>query len=415
MDEASYRNPRGVSRTMKRIFITGATGFIGGRLAEVACERDIPVVGLVRTWSHAARLSRLPARMDHGDVLAPDSLREAMNGCDVVFHCAVDNRVGGEAHRRVSVEGTANVMQVALEMGVKRVVHVSSTAVFGYTPEPDAATEDGAYRYSGDDYCDGKIEAEKVALRYHHEYALPVTVLRPTIVYGPFGDYTVEPISLIRQGRMVLVDGGQGICNSLYVDNLVEALLIAAEHDSAVGEVFHISDASPVTWKEYIEAHARALGDSYLPLPEMTAQQVMTAIAKAEATRAEMMHRRASSLRQALKLLRDQRTRKALRTIPAVDLFARVGKRAAQMLLPVPTRSALQRRLLNSNTDGIQDGDVQPESPPPLSLDEMYMFTTFEKVAFSIDKARRVLDYSPKIGFAEGMERTAAWIKWARL
>lgn len=400
---------------MKRIFITGATGFIGGRLAEVACERNIPVVGLVRTWSHAARLARLPVRMAYGDVLDPDSLREAMKGCDVVFHCAVENRVGGQAHRRVSVEGTDNVMQAALEMGVKRVLHLSSAAVYSYRPGPDAATEEGAYRYSGDAYCDGKIDGEKVALRYCREHALPVTVLRPTIVYGPFGAYTVDTVALVQEGHMVLVDGGTGVCNSLYVDNLVEAMLLAAERDGAVGEVFHISDASPVTWKEYIEAHVRAIGDSYLPLPEMTAQEIAAAIQETAAARTQMRNHHPSSLKRTLRLMRDPRTRQALRSIPVVERFVQAGEAMARMLLPAPTRRLLRQRLLSENTSDAPSSSAQSTSPPPLSQAEVDMIATFDKVVFSIEKARRMLGYDPQIDFAEGMERTAAWIKWARL
>jgi nucleoside-diphosphate-sugar epimerase len=394
---------------MNRILITGATGFIGGRLAEMACERNIPAVALVRTWSHAARLSRLPVRMVQGDILNPDSLRAAMQGCDVVFHCAVDNNAGGQAHRRVSVEGTANVMQVALEMGVKRAVHLSSTAVFGYRPEPDAATEVGVYRYSGDDYCDGKIDGEKEALRYCQEYALPVTILRPTIVYGPFSFWNVHAVAAIREGRMVLVDGAKGVCNSLYVDNLVEAMFLAAEHESAVGEVFHISDARPITWRDFIEAHARVLGDSYLPLPEMAAQEIA-------ATWPQATNHSPSSLEQTLRLIRDPRTRRALRSIPAVERSVHTGKAIARSLLPAPVRRSLRQKLLGKNANSSPDSNnVQSISRPLLSQDEVDMFATFDKIVFSIEKARRVLGYSPKIDFSDGMERTAAWINWARL
>lgn len=391
---------------MRQVLITGATGFIGGRLAEVACGRGIPVVGLVRTWSHAARLSRLPVVMAGGDILDPESLREAMKGCDVVFHCAVDNRVGGKAHRRCSVQGTANVMQAALEMGIGRVVHLSSTAVYSYKPRPDAATEEGAYRYSGDTYCDAKIDAEKIALRYHREHGLPVTVLRPTIVYGPFGFWTVDTVHILREGRMVLVNGGTGICNCLYVDNLVEAMLLAAEHQGAVGEVFHISDASPVTWKEFIEAHALALGDCCLPLPEMTAQEIAQARAQLGGIRII-----SSSLQQALRLAREPQMRRALSSIPIVKRSAQVGR----SLLPAATRSLLRQKLSGGNAPG-EPGDGAPRpSRPVLSQDEVNMLTIFDNVAFSIEKARRWLGYDPKIGFAEGMRRTAAWIQWARL
>jgi nucleoside-diphosphate-sugar epimerase len=391
---------------LKRIFITGVTGFIGGRLAEVACQRNISVVGLVRTWSRAARLSRLPVQMIHGDVLDPDSLHEAMKGCEEVFHCAVDNRIGGDAHHRVSVEGTANIMQAALDLGVKRVIHLSSVAVYSYRPAPDATTEEGGYHYSGDVYCDGKIDGEKVALLYSQEHALPVTVLRPTIVYGPFGDYTVDTLALIRQGRMVLVDGGRGVCNSLYIDNLVEAMLLAAVSENAVGNVFHISDASPISWKEFIEAHAQAIGDSHLPLREVTTQEVTAA-------RKRTAIRRPSSLEQTLRVIRDMRTRRALRSVPVVERAVEVGKTVAKFVLPASTRRWLRHSLMHNNSEA--PGAEQTESPRPLSQSEEYMVTAFDKVVFRIDKARRLLGYDPKIDFAEGMERTTEWIKWAQL
>jgi nucleoside-diphosphate-sugar epimerase len=393
---------------LEKILITGVTGFIGGRLAEVTCERGIPTAGLVRTWFRAARLARLPVELMYGDLLDLDSLRRAMNGCDVIFHCAVDNRARGDAHRRASIEGTANVMRAALETGVKRVVHLSSTAVFGYDPDPDAATEDAPYRYSGDNYCDGKIHAEKVALRYQRERGLPVTVLRPTIVYGPFDNLARHMVNLIRQRRMVLINSGAGLCNLLYVDNLIDAMLLAATHDCAVGHVFHISDAAPVTWRNFIEAIAHAVGDSYLPLPEMSAEEIAAA-------RPKIMNHPPSSLAQALQLIRDPRTRRALHSIPMIDRSMKAGKAVVRSLLPAAVRQQLRQRLSSKSISSAPNGSGHPETSQPLSQAEVYMLTTFERVRFSIEKARRMLGYDPKIDFSEGMERTTAWIKWARL
>jgi nucleoside-diphosphate-sugar epimerase len=395
---------------MRQVLITGATGFIGGRLAEVACERGIPVVGLVRAWSHAARLARLPVHMVYGDILSPDSLREAMKDCDVVFHCAVDNRLGGKALRLSSSQGTTNVLQAAVEMGVKRVVHLSSAAVHSYKPRPDAVTEEGAYRYSGDAYCDGKIDAEKTALRYWHEHDLPVTVLRPTIVYGPFGFWTDDTVALLRQGRMVLVNGGMGICNCLYVDNLMEAMLLAAENQGAAGEVFHISDARPISWKEFIEAHARALGDSYLPLPEMSVAEI--AQARTQMTGIRLF---TSSWKQILRLAHDPQMRKALASIPIVKRSVQIGGSIARAVLPGPTRRWLGQKVLDTNATGLPNGTTQVKPVPVLSQAEVGMFTIFDEVSFRIEKARRILGYEPTIDFDEGMRRTAAWIQWARL
>src|SRR5262249_208804 len=135
-----HRQRREGGCLMKRVLITGATGFIGCRLAEILVQREVPVAALVRTWSNAARLARLPVALAAGDMLDLDSLRSAVKNCDVIIHCAVDNRAydagAAQEHRRSSQLGTANVLQAALEAHVERVVHLSSVAVYGYEAHP---------------------------------------------------------------------------------------------------------------------------------------------------------------------------------------------------------------------------------------------------------------------------------------
>lgn len=391
---------------MRRVLITGATGFIGGRLAEVTCERGVPTVALVRTWSRAAFLSRLPVEMVHGDILDIVRLRTAMKGCDVVFHCAVDFRRTGKAHRRSSVTGTHNVMRAALEAGVQRVIFLSSIAVYGRRTVEETVNEGETCRHTGNEYGDAKLDAENAALRFSEKKGLPVTILRPTIVYGPFGGYwTLGTIRAIRDGRMVLVNGGTGACNCLYVDNLVDAMLLCALHPHAPGQIFNISDACAVTWKEFIEGHARALDEGFLPLPEMTAQEI-------EALRARTNQHRPSSIRQTLRLLRDPRIRMALRSIPVVARLERIGRTVATTVLP-----ARGQQLLRETLSGL----VRPEpteTPQPVArplLPRGVVQQYAAKTIFSIDKAKRVLGYEPKVDFAEGMSRTAAWIRWARV
>jgi nucleoside-diphosphate-sugar epimerase len=391
---------------MRRLFLTGATGFIGGRLAEIAVERGIPTTAMLRSWARASRLARLPIEMVPGDVLDLVSLRAAMKGCDTVIHCAVDNRVGGKAHRETSAQGTRNVMQAALELGVQRVVHLSSIAVYSYKAAPDAATEQGAYGVPSDDYCHGKILAERIARSYFREHGLPVTILRPTIVYGPFGVETLETVDSLRQHTMVLVNGGTGVCNSLHVDNLADAALLAAEHDKAAGEIFHISDARPVQWREFIEPHARALGEEFLPIPEMTLEEIT-------AFREQRKNGRRSSLRQMLVAVRDPAVRRALRSVPAINRPIRMGRKAAQLLLPEGTRQRIRRRVLGKGGErsGVSPAVNGRRGVPSPGKVDIYA----NKVVFSIDKARQVLGYDPRVSFAEGIEQTIAWMKWARL
>jgi nucleoside-diphosphate-sugar epimerase len=390
---------------VKKALITGATGFIGGRLAEATCALGVPTVAVVRQWSRAARLSRLPVDLAAADILDAESMRRAMAGCEVVFHCAVDFRRTGRAHRRSSVTGTRNVLQTALDAGVRRVVYLSTTAVFGRTPPPGVLAEDAATSRTGAMYGDAKLDAERIALDYHRR-GLPVAILRPTIVYGPFSRTWVEEFAAaIRDGRMVLVNGGAGTCNALYVDNLVEAMLLAARHPAAPGEIFHISDARTVTWREFLEALARALGEEYLPLPEMTTEEI-------DAVRAQASRRRGSSLAQTLRLLADPRFRATLRTIPLVGRLETVARGTARTLLPEAvlrrareTASAWRR----PPSGGGAAAPVRPLLRP--SLISLLASTT----TFGIDKARRILGYDPRIDFQTGMRLTAAWIRWAGL
>jgi nucleoside-diphosphate-sugar epimerase len=381
---------------MKRVLITGATGFVGCRLAEALIEQGVPVTALVRTWSNAARLARLPVAMVGGDMLDLDSVRSAVKGCDVVIHCAVDNRAydtgRAQEHRRSSELGTANVLQAALEGRVERVVHLSSVAVYGYEAYPEAATETASYRYTGDAYCDGKIDAECVALRYHQQHGLPVAVLRPTLVYGPFNYWSAMLVSAIRRGRMALLDGGTGICNSLYVDNLVDAILIAAVHPQAPGQVYHISDAAPVSWREFLEGHARAIGDDWLPLPDFSSEEFR----RARAERNPELRPRHPLVAQAL-------------AHPVIGPLARLAKASARCLVPVGVRRRFRQALTPTASPAAGPAPVRP-------ISDFEIPTTFLwKVTFRIDKAVSALGYQPKIDFATGMERTAAWLRWARV
>lgn len=395
-----------------KAMITGAGGFIGCRLAEVALRRSIPVVALVRSWHKAAYLARLPVRMVHGDILEIGSLREGMEGCDIVFHCALSS---GRVQRETIVRGTANVLQAALETKVKRVVYLSTVAVYGFWPQVRQVTEGTPCRYTGNPYCDAKIDAENVALQYHQKQGLPVTILRPSLVYGPFESlWTERLIASIKGRRMVLVNGGKGICNSLYVDNLAEAMILAASIENAQGEVFNISDAQSVTWKEMIEAHARALGESYLPMPEMTTEEIRSARVTA--------WRSCRSFFQALLgLVRDPRTHHALQSVPAFADVEKIVRETAVLRRPLralfrsgsPVRALFRPGSPGRKRGGSDQPNAEMRHHGVIDKEEVNFYSC--DTVFSIEKAQRMLGYEPRINFEEGMRRTAEWMRWMRL
>lgn len=248
------------------VLVTGATGFIGARLAErLAFETKASVRALVRDMRKSVWLSRSPMELVVGDVTQKASLEKAMAGCDIVFHCV---GIGGsdETCRAVNIEGTRNVLEAAQAAGVKRVVYLSSIAVYGPSL-PDHADETAPLVRTGAPYGDSKVEAEEFISRFVLDHSLAVIVLQPTFVWGPRSEwFTVDPIRQMAKGTWQLVDGGRGTCHAVYVDNLVDAALLAG-HRQAIksGERFIVTDDQPCTWGEFWLAQARMVGKNSLP------------------------------------------------------------------------------------------------------------------------------------------------------
>jgi len=214
-----------------RVLVTGATGFIGGRLVErLVLEHGAEVRALVRNLAGAARLARFPSgsvTVLRGDVTNPADLERAADGCDLVFHCAYGTS-GSQKHRsRVNTEGTRRVLAAAQAAGARRIVHLSTLMVYGATADGDL-DETAPRQPFGNPYSDSKLEAERIVL----SSGLPVAVLQPTAVYGPYGGVWTETVlKALKAGRQILINGGDGLANPVYVDDLVSAMLLAAVRD----------------------------------------------------------------------------------------------------------------------------------------------------------------------------------------
>lgn len=237
----------------RRVLVTGAGGFIGGRMVEMLHASGAATVrASVRRWSTAARIGRLPVEIVLSDITRPEDCARAVEGMDFVIHCAVGSR-------EVIVDGTRNLLQAAKDAGVRRVVHLSTIDVYGQAT--GKVDESLAFVPTGRVYGDNKIDAEYVA-REFAEKGMEIVVLRPTIVYGPFsGLWTVEFAERLQNPPWLLPESvSSGLCNLVYVDDLVAAAMVSLSHPRAPGRAFNINGPDRPTWNAYFRALNDAMG-----------------------------------------------------------------------------------------------------------------------------------------------------------
>jgi len=245
-----------------RTFITGINGFIGSNLATRLIAEGQEVSGLVRKTSNLSFLEGLKVKLFFGDLSDEALLDKATQGIDVVYHVAGRASDWGpiELFRKVNVEGTKNLMESSVNSGVKRFVFISSAAVHGFRGFRDA-TEDSPKTATIFPYSITKREAEDLVNRYHRERGLPTLIIRPGNVFGPRDRVTFAKMAeLIEKGQMVYISRGRPLTCPTYVENLIDAILLAVDRKDTVGETFIITDGLEITWKEYMDKIAEKLG-----------------------------------------------------------------------------------------------------------------------------------------------------------
>ncbi len=376
--------------TQERFLVTGATGFIGGRVCERLLQAGARNIrALVHSPHRAARIARLPLELCRGSLLEPDSLAPAAKDSTIIIHC-------GLAQARGIYRGTENLLEVAKRARIRKFVHMSTAAVYGELPPPGSEIETAPVRPTGDPYCDNKARAERIVMRYARR-GMPAVILRPSIVYGPYSAWNTRLLPELRDGRIALIDGGRGACNTTYVDNLVDAIFLSLENERANGESFFITDGEEITWGDFIRAHARMMG-VHSDLPEISSKAVRDFHGK----RVGMV---SGSIRAVARIARSKEFRQLLLQIPACE---RALNAAWQWLesLPEDKREKIRSRV------GVPRRKPQPEKTP-LMPDEVTFRTQTATVFFSIKKARDVLGYAPRIPFREGMLRVEQWLRFA--
>jgi nucleoside-diphosphate-sugar epimerase len=344
------------------MLVTGASGFVGGRVVErIAIKGTDGVRALVRNWSRSARVAKFPIEIATGDIMQPQQVAAAVKGVTHVVHCAYTD------DRDSIVQGTRNLLAAALETGVERFVYLSTAEVYG--PNANGIVDESTpVRHSGRVYGDAKIDAEEVC-RQFHERGLPITILRPSIVYGPFGNsWTIDIAKRLQSGRWCEFDDyGEGFCNAVYVDDLVSAIILSANFRSTEVATFNINGPDIGTWNEYFRRF-----NAVLKLPPLA-----TKSAGQSALRSAVFDRLDRVACAIVSRFEDRLMEIYLRGGPASRVMKRV------------------KTLLNS-------------APSPSELEDLYS----RRAIYSDRSARERLGHSPVFDLQSGLEICAQWLAY---
>lgn len=262
-------------RVQDPVLVTGAGGFIGGRLADRLVEQGVHVRGLMRRVEQAPALAARGIQPVLGDLTRPTDLATAVSGCAVVYHCAgwMGQPPSEEAALAVNGAGTRHLLEACLVAGIERFIHVSTISVYG--PTAAGIIDEQTPLWPLGPYRESKIAAER-EVEAASRRGLKAVVVRPGQVFGP-GDRRLAGLVLrwLTRGLPVLVDGGSGFCHPIYVDNLADALVAAGTVDEAAGGVFNVADYD-MPWRQFLGHYARMAGRTMRSIPSW----VLRAIAR---------------------------------------------------------------------------------------------------------------------------------------
>jgi nucleoside-diphosphate-sugar epimerase len=244
------------------VLVTGATGLLGSHLTELLVERGERPRVLLRPGDSAAVLPEGAVEVHWGDIADRAAVERAVDGVDRVLHCAARTGPWGpEAeYQSTNVLGLETLVEAALGVGVRRIVHVSSITVHGNDVR-GTADETTPLRLEPNPYSRSKVAGERLLERMITERSAPVTIVRPGLIYGPrdaasFGRFA----ALIQQRRMIVVGSGENHIPLIFVRDAARGILQASEAEQALGEAYLLVNDEPVTQNDYLGAIAAELG-----------------------------------------------------------------------------------------------------------------------------------------------------------
>lgn len=355
-----------------KIAVIGANGFIGSRLVETFHLGGLhAVIPIVRKPASLALPARFAIEWRLGDALDVESLAKALAGCDGVVHAAIGDPVQIE-------QMPAILCAAAARAGLRRVVYFSSASVHGQNIATGTTEESPLHTEHSLDYNNAKVRAERSFFAEADRHKLEAFALRPGVVYGPRSRWIADLANELREGRAWLYNEGRGICNGVYVDNLIHAARLCLETTMTPGQAFLVSDAETVTWADFYRIAAESLGHDFSAVHRLTSLPVFE-----------------KSFREKVE-----------------ETVARPWVQSLLPALPFKLKRATKTLLASWNPPPSPDAWSLPGRPQPSITEEMALL---QQCPWKLpnEKIQRHIGYHPPVPFAEGMKRSLAWLRFA--
>ncbi len=225
------------------VLITGATGFTGKNLLKFLLDNDEQVNVIVRDKKKLGELvNHKNINVFQGNIYDKEVVNKSMAGVKKVFHVAAIYRTSGipdQVYWDTHVKGTNLLMEAALKEGVEKFVHTSTVGVHGDVGLGKSVNENAPYS-PGDIYQETKLEAELNVHKFHKEKGLPISVIRPTAIYGPGDLRLLKLFKMAVMKKTPILGNGKINYHMVYIDDLIQGFMLAAEVDVAIGESFII-------------------------------------------------------------------------------------------------------------------------------------------------------------------------------
>lgn len=375
------------------VLVTGATGFVGSRLVEILARLGYTVKSLVHNIHKAAAISRFPVQLVTGDLLDSDSLMDATDGCNVVIHCAYGSHGDDKLKWKVTVEGTRNLLEAIVANNCKKFIYFSTAALHGFKSSEGRIDEGSPYVESNDIYVKSKLKAEQLVLEYSQNHNLSTIILKPSLIYGPNSYWATSPVEQLKNRVAPIINGGTGLVNVVYIDDVIQAILLAIESHQAGVNSFFVSSPKRITWREYYQAYAKLVEST------PNCSHDLGGILLQADRKVVNLPRLFSFLAKTINLLTSRQVRG-------------IREEGRKTINRMPTIRATVKNMVSNN---LVKRFLHLAILANNFSNERVVDTYTCNSLFSIDKIEEILGYEPTVSLEKGIQLTWEWLRYMRL